>query len=1010
MSDRNRFVLGHRWLALGPILALAGCSGGQDEGTASVARAAGDPQLVAPTTPTPSAALTRINAQTKVTRIGRLTGVSINGKTPDATAEAFRLNHAATLGLDGSDLKPAPLPGSTPLKTAATAATAAASGIGLMYDPATGKPKFRLYRYEQQRDGVPVFRAGLRTLVREDGDHAVVWANADLRAMGDFRTNANLPARAVDIDKSLQALAGQSSASGLPAPTAFSTISAPTSTIFAGLEGQESSPRMALQYTAEAADGAGKWTFVADAETGDILHVESNLHFDVTGFVAGKATTSAESMDCGTLGMAYLPYANLSSPYGNAVTDKSGAYTLKQSGTSPFNIVSTLSGKYFTIDDNGGNDTISLSATPGGQTNFLHPNLQTLPENVLAQVNAYKYLNDMRDQLLAAVPQYPVIASQTGFRVNVNVTDTQTCDRTGGAWYDDDHQPRSLSFCPRTTERANTAFRSIIHHEYGHHIVDSAGSGQAAYGEGMADTVAMLFAKDPKIGAGYYLNQCGTPLRNANSTCKYDASQCSTCGGGYYDCGSVLSGTVWDIWKQLDLTSPATSGDIIRKLVFSSILLHSGTAIDAQIAVDMLTLDDNDGLLENGTPHYQEICSGFSAHGMTCPPIVNGLVVKGVDLNSEGLSAGPFTPTSTTYTLYNLGPQQSLAYSVAIPTGTRWLTTNKTSGTIALGQSTTVTLTIDQAQAATLANGRYTAAVQFANATSGVGTVSREEKLRVGAPVPIYTANFNDGAQGFTSDGQEGNLWHRSTACADAKTGHSAPGSLYYGKDDVCNYATPIPVFHAITSPEITIANPQTAELAFKYYLQTENSSSADSAGLWLSVNGGAFKLLVSNNQVADQKLKETNAWTDLRFELAKYLPATGSTKIKIQLSFNAGDIYSNSKTGFALDDLIVYAQTGPTGQRPCAGYCSTPTTFSFTAPNSYQSGNLGTGATCQETTSVVRGGNCGNFVSPRQLFVNGVAMTCNWANWASLPPAKNGGYCVYTTSGNNSWAAFTLW
>ena len=138
--------------------------------------------------------------------------------------------------------------------------------------------------------------------------------------------------------------------------------------------------------------------------------------------------------------------------------------------------------------------------------------------------------------------------------------------------------------------------------------------------------------------------------------------------------------------------------------------------------------------------------------------------------------------------------------------------------------------------------------------------------------------------------------------------------------------------------------------------------------------------------------------------------PATGSTKIKIQLSFNAGDIYSNSKTGFALDDLIVYAQTGTTGQRPCAGYCSTPTTFSFTAPNSYQSGNLGTGATCQETTSVVRGGNCGNFVSPRQLFVNGVAMTCNWANWASLPPAKNGGYCVYTTSGNNSWAAFTLW
>ena len=29
----------------------------------------------------------------------------------------------------------------------------------------------------------------------------------------------------------------------------------------------------------------------------------------------------------------------------------------------------------------------------------------------------------------------------------------------------------------------------------------------------------------------------------------------------------------------------------------------------------------------------------------------------------------------------------------------------------------------------------------------------RDEKLRVGAPVPVYTANFNDGLQGFTGDG-----------------------------------------------------------------------------------------------------------------------------------------------------------------------------------------------------------------------------------------------------------------
>jgi hypothetical protein len=40
----------------------------------------------------------------------------------------------------------------------------------------------------------------------------------------------------------------------------------------------------------------------------------------------------------------------------------------------------------------------------------------------------------------------------------------------------------------------------------------------------------------------------------------------------------------------------------------------------------------------------------------------------------------------------------------------------------ALGQSTTVTPSIAQAQATLLADGKYTAPVQFVNATSGVGT------------------------------------------------------------------------------------------------------------------------------------------------------------------------------------------------------------------------------------------------------------------------------------------------
>jgi len=1016
MHEKKRIVRYAALFTVGALAGLGGCSAGENapagESRDTTAPGTSAPAATGPTTApvAPAAqlktALSTANVQPPSDRLRRVHGVIATGKTPDAAAESFRQSSAAALGVDRDELMPARLNALATLRNATT--TPQSNGVGLMYDRTTGKPKFRLYNYEQQRDGVPVFRAGLRTLVREDRDNPVIWANSDLRPMGSFRVRTSLPAHSVDLNRSLQALSKHDT-SGQPAPSALTQASRPTPTIFAGVDGQMASPRQAVRYTAQAADGPGKWIFIADAETGDILHVESIVHFDVPGTVKGKVITSAESAECGVFGIAPLPYAKVTSSVGADVfTDKAGAFTIKQTGTTAVHLTSNVSGTYFQIDDGGGSNYIRMSVTPPAQANFLHQDTTTPPERVLAQLNAYKAANELRDQLLSYVPDYPVIAGQTNFRINVNLADSILCPRTGGAWFDGDQAVHSINFCVRDEEHANTAFRSIIHHEYGHHIIESSGSGQAEYGEGMADTIAMMFAKEPKLGVGYYLNQCSTPIRVANRTCQYDATQCSSCGG-MYDCGSVLSGTVWDIWKNLDATSPSTSGDIIRELVFSSILLHSGTRIDPSIAVDMLTLDDNDALLENGTPHYSQICSGFAAHGMNCPPIVNGLVVKGVELSSEGLSAGPFTPTSTTYTLYNLGPQQNLAYTVAIPAASRWLTTNKTSGTIALGQSTTVTLSVDQAQAKLLADGKYTAAVQFVNATSGVGTVTREQKLRVGAPVPVYTANFNDGLQGFTPDGQDENLWHRSTGvCADSLAGHSTPGSLYYGKDSVCNYATPIPIFHAINSPEITIANPQTAELAFKYLLKTENSSSADAASVLISVNGGTFKVLASNNDLtAGQKLKE-GVWQDLRFDIAQFLPQTGPTKIKLQFAFNAGGIYDNLTMGFAVDDVIIYAQAQTTSLRPCAGYCANPTTFN--GATTYQSGNLGTAATCHESTVPIRGGNCGNFVSPRKLFVNGVAMTCNWANWSSLPPAKNGGYCVYTTSGNNSWAAFSTW
>jgi subtilisin family serine protease len=90
----------------------------------------------------------------------------------------------------------------------------------------------------------------------------------------------------------------------------------------------------------------------------------------------------------------------------------------------------------------------------------------------------------------------------------------------------------------------------------------------------------------------------------------------------------------------------------------------------------------------------------------------------------------------------------------------------------------------------------------------------------------------------------------------------------------------------------------------------------------------------------------------------------------------------------------------------PCSGLCSSPT--QFTGP-SYSSGNLGTAATCSQTTANLSGANCGQFASSRTFRVNNVLVTCNGGNF-TLPAKRNGGYCFQASAGDFPWAYYTTW
>ena len=92
----------------------------------------------------------------------------------------------------------------------------------------------------------------------------------------------------------------------------------------------------------------------------------------------------------------------------------------------------------------------------------------------------------------------------------------------------------------------------------------------------------------------------------------------------------------------------------------------------------------------------------------------------------------------------------------------------------------------------------------------------------------------------------------------------------------------------------------------------------------------------------------------------------------------------------------------------PCSGLCTNPVTI--TLGTGYSSGNLGTGVSCLQSREPIAGGNCGNFVSPRTLRVNGVVAPCDGGNWTSVPASRNGGYCIQVTAGDHPYAYLTLW
>lgn len=525
------------------------------------------------------------------------------GASAEESADLFRLQFAEMFGVEPEDLDPrGPLADGRHTQP-------------LMYDRAADTYMFTLVYFTQHENGIPVFRADVRLLTRNQPDHPLVLAASALRDLQGFSID---PVMRNNLDDG-EFVAAAFAAGRASALTAFPTLvnfTEPQVVVWAGVDDMVVAPRTAVTFTGDdtvLANGPAdtKWLFVTDITTGEILYQENQiLEVDVAGNVSGNATEGSGAEQCENEVLTPMPYARVNIGGTIAYADENGDFVIPNAGSSDVTVETGPRGLYFRVFEQptGGETVLSSVVTPPGPANFVQNGLNT--ESTRAEVNAYINGNIVRDFALNVNPAYPVIGGQSEFSMTVNEGATGFCP--GNAQY----QGNNLRFCAAGSGSPNTAWSSVVYHEYGHHLVSVGGSGQGQYGEGTGDSISILILDESGIGFGFFgAGTCNTPLRESDNTRQYP------CSGEVHDCGELMAACVWHTRNALAASYPATYREILSNLALNAILLHSGSTITPQITIDWLTLDDDDANLDNGTPHYPEICDGFGQHSMDCPAI-----------------------------------------------------------------------------------------------------------------------------------------------------------------------------------------------------------------------------------------------------------------------------------------------------------------------------------------------------------------------------------------------------
>ncbi|HEX7185392.1 MAG TPA: endopeptidase [Thermoanaerobaculia bacterium] len=635
------------------------------------------------------------------------------------------------------------------------------------------------------------------------------------------------------------------------------------------------------------------WEVIVDAHDGEVLAFQDINHYanqTITGGVYPITSTEvcSNAQQCGTMQGGWpMPFADTGLVSPNNFTNSAGIFNWT-SGT----VTTTLTGRYVDIVDSCG--AVTNSSTTGsiglGGTNAQHDCTTGGggAGNTPASRTAFYEVNKLAEMARGWLPSNTWLQARLTTNVNLNNTCNAFWNGSSINFY------RSGGGCRNTGEIAG-----VFDHEWGHGLDDNDTAGSLSNSsEAYADIAAIYRLQTSCLGHGFFWTSnkgCGSTADGTGfnqNEAQQGAAHCDTDCSGVRDadylkhspntpdtalgfvCTSCLTGSgpcgrqvhcaaaparqaAWDLVAR-DLQTTPFSLDSQTAFIVANRLFYQGSGnIGSWHActcgssssgcgstngyMQWLTADDDNGNLNDGTPHMTAIYNAFNRHGIACSTPAR---------TNSGCASGPATAPTLSGAAGNF--QSSLSWNAVSGATRYWVFRTEGHAGCNFGKTKIAEVTGTSYTDTQVANGRnYYYNVVAAGASNAC--FGRASNCVTVTPVASTTPNFSiscspsslsigqggNGASTCTVSSQNGFNSAVTLSCTGLPAGASCSFST--------NPATP-PANGSVNSAlTVTVAG-TTATGAYNVQVQGVGGSLTRTAGLSLTVTAPAPNTVFFDN------------------------------------------------------------------------------------------------------------------------------------------------------------------